>query len=65
MNNVAISSVYHRTVSSHSVSKIKTLDESMNESVADLNLGFLMMYEEWKQNILLSDGINEVENSEW
>ncbi|MFJ2974090.1 hypothetical protein ACIPDS_05335 [Kluyvera sp. NPDC087067] len=45
--------------------QIKSLDETMGESKTDMNLGFLMMYEEWKQSILLSDGINEDENAEW
>lgn len=66
MNNIdAISSNNPGVVSQNYLEEIKSLDQTMNDSKTDLNLGFLMMYEEWKQSILLSDGINEDENAEW
>lgn len=66
MNSISeISSNDNRVDSLNHVEQIKSLDEMMSESKTDLNLGFLMMYEEWKQSILLSDGINEDENAEW
>ncbi|MFP2236924.1 hypothetical protein ACLEUK_19945 [Pseudescherichia vulneris] len=66
MSNIdAISSNNPGVVSQNHVEEIKSLDQTMSESKTDLNLGFLMMYEEWKQSILLSDGINEDENAEW
>jgi len=36
-------------------------------SVADSNgkLAYMMMYEQWKTDILLSDGLNEDEHAEW
>lgn len=66
MNNIDTISSYNSEVAlQNHVEKIKSLDENMSESKTDLNLGFLMMYEEWKQKILLSNGINEDENAEW
>lgn len=65
MNNIEKANINYGMMGATSVSEIKTLDESMKESKIDSNLGFLMMYEEWKQSILLSDGINEDENAEW
>lgn len=66
MNNIdTISSYNSEVVLQNHVEKIKSLDENMSVSKTDLNLGFLMMYEEWKQKILLSNGINEDENAEW
>ncbi|MBU4680519.1 hypothetical protein KC222_00640 [Cedecea davisae] len=44
---------------------IKTLDEIASKEVILPNFGFLIMYEEWKQNILLSNGINDDENADW
>lgn len=44
---------------------IKPLDQVMSESKTDMNIVFLMMYEEWKQNILLSNGVDEDENADW
>lgn len=43
---------------------IKTLDERAS-SENEVNVGFLMMYETWKQEILLSDGLTENDNIEW
>ncbi|WP_253376826.1 hypothetical protein [unidentified bacterial endosymbiont] len=34
-------------------------------NAGEVNLGFLIMYEQWKQEILLSDGMTEDYNSEW
>lgn len=44
---------------------VKTLDEIISKEVIPPNFGFLIMYEEWKQNILLSNGINDDENADW
>lgn len=66
MNNINGISSNNKGVELQSYAgQIKSLDETMSESKTDMNLGFLMMYEEWKQSILLSDGINEDENAEW
>ncbi|HGF0772302.1 TPA: hypothetical protein ACF7ZB_004693 [Kluyvera georgiana] len=66
MNNIdTISSYNSEVVLQNHVEEIKSLDENMSESKTVQNLGFLMMYEEWKQKILLSNGINEDENAEW
>ncbi|WP_380178207.1 hypothetical protein [Kalamiella sp. sgz302252] len=45
---------------------VVSLDDKAN-SVADSNgkLAYMMMYEQWKTDILLSDGLNEDENAEW
>lgn len=66
MNNInTISSNNPEVVLQNYVEEIKSLDQNMSELKIDLNLGSLMMYEEWKQRILLSNGINEDENAEW
>lgn len=44
---------------------ILMLDEIMTNKEVDYTLSFGLMYEEWKQKILLSDGLNEDENFEW
>ncbi|QIX96607.1 hypothetical protein [Cedecea sp. FDAARGOS_727] len=45
--------------------KIKTLDEMASKEASPPNFGFTIMYEEWKQNILLSNGIKDDENADW
>ena len=44
---------------------VKTLDELSSKEASQPNFGFMIMYEEWKQNILLSNGINDDENADW
>lgn len=34
-------------------------------NAGEMNLGFFIMYDQWKQEILLSDGMTEDYNSEW
>lgn len=50
-----------------STDEIRTLDNISSDEMesSEINFGFLIMYEEWKQKILLSDGLNEDENYEW
>lgn len=48
-----------------SAGDIKSLDEIASQEENQPNFGFMMMYEEWKQNILLSNGLNDDENSDW
>lgn len=41
----------------------KENDEIQNGNLD--NLGFKLMYNEWMQKILLSDGVDENDNPEW
>lgn len=45
--------------------QVKSLDEIASSSEKEFNLMFMLMYEEWKQKILLSDGLDENDKIEW
>lgn len=65
MNSIGNASHNREIISQSYSDEVMTLDKVMSESTTDLNLGFLMMYEEWKQKILLSNGIDNDENADW
>ena len=44
---------------------IHLLDEILSGKMSEPSFGFTLMYEEWKQKILLSDGVNDDQNIEW
>lgn len=62
--NNAVMDVYLSNEKGHSA-VVKTLDEIASKEASPPNFGFMIMYEEWKQNILLSNGINDDENADW
>jgi len=65
MNSIDSANSSRTVASLNYVNEIRELDAVMSESKVDMNLGYLILYEQWKQKILLSDGINEDENVEW
>lgn len=65
MNSIDSANSSRTVVYLNYVNEVRELDTVMSESKVDMNLGYLILYEQWKQKILLSDGINEDENVEW
>lgn len=61
-NNVAYKP--HNTFTEN-VDSLDKLVSDQNPQSSDLNFGFALLYEEWKQNILLSNGLSEDENHDW
>lgn len=47
--------------------EVQDIDNAMDnlQEKNDMNLGFKLMYQEWMQKILLSDGVDGDENQEW
>ncbi len=45
--------------------EIYSLDDVISKEISEASFGFTLMYEEWKQKILLSDGVNDDQNIEW
>lgn len=45
--------------------EIYSLDDVMSKKNSEASFGFTLMYEEWKQKILLSDGVSDEQNIDW
>ncbi|MFU9136525.1 hypothetical protein [Erwinia tasmaniensis] len=51
--------------SSAHIDEIHSLDDIMSKETSEVSFGFKLMYEEWKQKILLSDGVSDEQNIDW
>lgn len=52
-------------IASETEQATESLADKAAASVSDLNIGYMMMYEQWKTDILLSNGLNEDDTAEW
>lgn len=63
---IAKTSILISTVSDNTQSlKDIAAQTTSTGNAGEANLGFFIMYDQWKQEILLSDGMTEDYNSEW